>query len=101
VEAARQVREAVRGNGPAERTEPRLGPTSQPRIARTEHRPRPLPWARSPITARPTPVPSAGRLVWIHDVLPDELAQPLAAAMDGGLAAIRENWAPERFKRGQ
>jgi hypothetical protein len=39
--------------------------------------------------------------VWIHDVLPDELAQPLAAAMDGGLAAIRENWAPERFKRGQ
>jgi hypothetical protein len=29
------------------------------------------------------------RLVWIHDVLPDELAVPLAAAMDGGLPVIK------------
>src|SRR3954454_1744575 len=29
VKAARRVREAVRGNGPVERPEPRLGPTSQ------------------------------------------------------------------------
>ncbi|MGC0380122.1 SRPBCC family protein [Streptomyces sp. SAI-129] len=30
------------------------------------------------------------RLVWIHDVLPDELAKSVAEAMDGGLAVIRE-----------
>ena len=30
------------------------------------------------------------RLVWIHDVLPDELVKPIAQAMDDGLAVIRE-----------
>ncbi|KIQ62749.1 MULTISPECIES: SRPBCC family protein [Kitasatospora] len=30
------------------------------------------------------------RLVWIRDVLPDELAPPLAATMADGLAVIRE-----------
>lgn len=30
------------------------------------------------------------RLVWTHDVLPDNLAEPLAAAMDGGLPIIKQ-----------
>jgi hypothetical protein len=29
------------------------------------------------------------QLVWTHDVLPDELAAPLAAAMDSGLRVIK------------
>lgn len=34
------------------------------------------------------PAGDRSRLIWIHDVLPDNLADPLAAAMDGGLAVI-------------
>lgn len=30
------------------------------------------------------------RLVWIHDVLPDNLTEALTAAMDGGLTVIKE-----------
>jgi hypothetical protein len=30
------------------------------------------------------------RFVWIHDVQPDELAQPLAASMDQGLRTFKE-----------
>ncbi|WP_069160030.1 SRPBCC family protein [Nocardia altamirensis] len=30
------------------------------------------------------------RFVWIHDVLPDELAAPLAAGMDAGLRAFEQ-----------
>ncbi|MEV0698426.1 SRPBCC family protein [Saccharopolyspora sp. NPDC050389] len=30
------------------------------------------------------------RLVWIHDVLPDDLAKPLAAAMEQGFAVIKQ-----------
>src|SRR5439155_1853888 len=37
VKAARRVREAVRGNGPVERPEPRLGPTSQRASGRALH----------------------------------------------------------------
>ncbi|GAA2952737.1 hypothetical protein GCM10010518_44200 [Kitasatospora cinereorecta] len=33
------------------------------------------------------------RLVWIHDVLPDEIAQAFAATMDQGLLVIRETLA--------
>lgn len=34
--------------------------------------------------------PDCSRLVWIHDVLPDELVTGLAAAMDGGLPVIKQ-----------
>ncbi|MFF8640991.1 SRPBCC family protein [Streptomyces sp. NPDC015345] len=34
--------------------------------------------------------PDRSRLVWVHDVLPDELVTGLAAAMDGGLPVIKQ-----------
>ena len=38
----------------------------------------------------------SGRLVWIHDVLPDELAPSIEAAMSQGLTVIEETLAGRR-----
>ena len=75
VKAARRVREAVRGNGPVERPEPRLGPTSQRSPAASTRSARPLPYDPFPTAhnrdpQRPTTRParradprvSAGRM---------------------------------------
>ena len=51
VKVARRVREAVRGNGPVERPEPRPGPTSQRPAATSSAAP-------SPATPRSSPPPS-------------------------------------------
>jgi hypothetical protein len=36
--------------------------------------------------------PGRSRFVWIHDVLPDELAPQLAAAMEQGLKVVKRTF---------
>ncbi|MET7289758.1 SRPBCC family protein [Streptomyces sp. NPDC005573] len=76
------------------------GLVARERLIALDHAARRIVWAVIGDTVRPVhdnasfQVVAEGdtrtRLVWIHDVLPDELAQPFARAMCGGLAVIRE-----------
>ncbi|HZE38475.1 MAG TPA: SRPBCC family protein [Stackebrandtia sp.] len=77
------------------------GQVARERLIAIDHEARRMVWEWNDGWARPTHDNASmqvfangdkhSRVVWIHDVLPDSLAEPLAQAMEGGLAVMKES----------